>query len=620
MGTDWPRTIGSETMSPRYVDHIADVVLQHCDIVSVISKYTPLKKAGRNYKALCPLHGEKTPSFVVSEEKQLFHCFGCGAGGSAIQFIMQMERLEFIEAVEALAEQCGLDLSQYEVQQANPQAGKEIQKLQEIVREAAVFYLKQLQDIPNAGYSYLTGRGLTDELIREFGLGLAPDAWDHLIRYLSSKGYDSKLMEKAGLVVQREKQTGCYDRFRNRVMFPIQDGRGKVIGFGGRVLDDSVPKYLNSPESVLFDKGKTLYGFHIARKHTGEAGILIMVEGYMDVVSLHQHGIKNAVATLGTAMTSHHAGIVKRTAKEIILAYDSDSAGVKATLRGIEILDAAGIRARVVDLGDYKDPDEFIRAQGPESFTERIQEALPGTGFILKHIAKSYNLESGYEQLKYLDEAVAVLRRVRNSVERETYILQLSQQTKKSPESIYGLLNDQQGSDLGIALKELQSIRTDVSGDSAFVPEITPMESKLLEAAVLSKGTFAKLESLTEDDWFISSPARELWTALRDYYTKHEQFSFDRFIDSVDLTELSVLADSLKNTVPLDNEDRELKTMSGRLQGQFLKQMISNLEERVKKENKTLEKSEQENIIIRLYAYKKELSDLLSGKPRQDNR
>ncbi len=607
-------------MSPRYVDHIADVVLQHCDIVSVISKYTPLKKAGRNYKALCPLHGEKTPSFVVSEEKQLFHCFGCGAGGSAIQFIMQMERLEFIEAIEALAEQCGLDLSQYEVQQANPQAGKELQKLQEIVREAAVFYIRQLQNMPNAGYAYLAGRGLNDELIKEFGLGLAPDGWDHLIRHLTAKGYDNRLMEKAGLTVMRENKSGYYDRFRNRVMFPIQDGRGKVIGFGGRVLDDSVPKYLNSPESVLFDKGKTLYGFHMARKHTGDAGVLIMVEGYMDVVSLHQHGVKNAVATLGTAMTSHHAGIVKRTAKEVVLAYDSDSAGVKATLRGIEILDAAGLRARVVDLGAYKDPDEFIRAEGQDAFNEIIRDALPGTGFVLKNIAKAYNLDSGYEQLKYLDEAVAVLRRVRNSVERETYVLQLSQQTKKSPESIYGLLSDQQGSDLGIALKELQSIRNDVTHAKAAVPEISPMESKLIEAAVLGKSTFAKLETLVEDEWFISMPAKELWTALKGYYQQHEQFSFDTFIDSVDITELSVLADSLKNTVPLDNADRELRTMAGRLNGQFLKHMIANLEERVKTENKTLEKSEQENIIKRLYAYKKELSELLSGKPRQDNR
>lgn len=403
-------------------------------------------------------------------------------------------------------------------------------------------------------------------------------------------------------------------------MFPIQDARGKVIGFGGRVLDDSVPKYLNSPESVLFDKGKTLYGFHIARKHTGDAGMLILVEGYMDVVSLHQWGIRNAVATLGTAMTSHHAAIVKRTAKEIILAYDSDSAGVKATLRGLEILDAAGLRARVVDLGEYKDPDDFIRGQGPEAFRERIHEALPGTGFILKQIAGNYNLESGYEQLKYLDEAVVVLRRVRNSVERETYILQLSQQTRKSPESIFGLLKDQEGSDLGIAMKELQSIRKDVVQADMKVPEITPVESKLLEAAVLGKSTFLKLEELIEDEWFISLPARELWLALRLYYGQRDQFSFDTFIDSVDLTELSVLAESLKNTVPFDNPDRELRTMSGRLHGQFLKHVISILEERVKVENKTLEKSEQDNIIKRLYAYKRELSELLSGKPRQENR
>ncbi len=607
-------------MSPRYVDHIADIVLQHADIISVISKYTPLKKAGSNYKGLCPLHGEKTPSFVVSEEKQLFHCFGCGAGGSAIQFMMMIEKLEFIEAVESLAEQSGLDLSPYEVKKTNPEAGKEVLKLQEIVREAAIFYLKQLQNTPNPGYDYLVGRGLSEELIKEFGLGLAPDGWDHLIRHLSGKGYDLRYLEKAGLVVARESKSGYYDRFRNRVMFPIQDARGKVIGFGGRVLDDSVPKYLNSPESVLFDKGKTLYGFHRARKAIGDSGMLIMVEGYMDVVSLYQWGIHNAVATLGTAMTSNHAAIVKRAAKEIILAYDSDSAGVKATLRGIEILDAAGLRARVVDLGSYKDPDDFIRAQGPEAFQGLIREALPGTGFILKQIAGHYNLESGYDQLKYLDEAVVVLRRVKNSVERETYVHQLSQQTRKSPEAIYGLLNDKEGSDLGIAMKELQSMRKDDSPTGLQIPEITPMESKLLEAAVLGKETFLKLEEQVSEEWFISPSARELWKALRDYYRERDQFTFDTFIDSVDMTELSVLADSLKNTVPLDNPERELKTMAGRLYGQFLKHTISNLEERIKKENKMLEKSELENIIKRLYAYKKELSELLSGKPRQDNR
>lgn len=612
--------MGCEIMSPRYVDQIADIVLQHCDIISIISRYTPLKKAGRNYKALCPLHGEKTPSFVVSEEKQLFHCFGCGAGGSAIQFMMQMEKLEFIEAVEALAEQCGLDLSPYEVRQSNPEAGKELQKLQTIVREAAVYYLKLLQQTPNAGYDYLTGRGLSETLIKEFGLGLAPDGWDHLIRHLNAKGFDNKTLEKAGLVISRENRTGYYDRFRNRVMFPIQDGRGKVIGFGGRVLDDSVPKYLNSPESVLFDKGKTLYGFHIARKHIGDAGILILVEGYMDVVSLHQYGIRNVTATLGTAMTSHHGAIVKRAAKEIILAYDSDSAGVKATLRGLEILDAAGVRARVLELGDFKDPDEYIRANGPESFLAQIHQALPGTAFILKQIARSYNLESGYDQLKYLDEAVAVLRKVRNAVERETYIIQLSEQTKKSPESIYGLLSDQQGSDLGIALKELQSIRRDVAPENLKVPEITPMESKLLEAAVLGKDAYLKLEALIHEEWFISPPALELWKALRSYYQSHDRFVFEAFIDTVDLTELSVLAESLKKTVPLDNQEREFRTMADRLHGQFLKTVISGLEERVKVENKTLEKSEQDTIIKRLYAYKKELSDLLSGKSRQDTR
>lgn len=607
-------------MSPRYVDNIADIVLQHCDILSVISRYTVLKKAGRNHKALCPLHGEKTPSFVVSEEKQVFHCFGCGAGGSAIQFLMQMEKLEFIEAVEALAEQSGLDLAPYQVQKSDPGAGRELQLLQETVRAAAVFYLKQLQRQPNPGHAYLTGRGLSDDLIREFGLGYAPEGWDNLLRHLQDQGCDRRLMEKAGLIVARDNKTGYYDRFRNRVMFPIQDARGKVIAFGGRVLDDSTPKYLNSPESPLFDKGKTLYGYHIARKHIGDSGALIMVEGYMDVVSLHQRGIRNVIATLGTAMTPQHAAVVRRSCKEVVLAYDSDSAGVKAALRGLEILEGAGLRARVLELEGFKDPDDYIKAKGPEAFQERIRNALPGTGFVLKQIAARFNLESGYDQLQYLDEAVNVLRRLKNTVEQEDYIHQLSQQTKKSPEAIYGLLNNSQSSDLGIALKELQSIRTDVTAGRLSVPEITAVESKILEAAVLDRGFFLKLDGLTVPEWFVSEPARKIWLALGGYYAVHDRFAFDAFIDSADLTELSVLAESLKTPVPLDNPDRELRTMADRLESQFLKQMISELEARVKSEGKTLEKSEQEHIIKRLYAYKKELSELLSGKPRQDNR
>lgn len=606
-------------MSPRYVDHIADIVLQHCDIVSVISRYTPLKKAGHNYKALCPLHGEKTPSFVVSEEKQVFHCFGCGAGGSAIQFMMMMEKLEFIEAVEALAEQSGLDMTQYEVKQSDSGSSKELQKLQTVVREAAIFYIRQLQNGPNPGSAYLEKRGLSEPLIKEFGIGYAPEGWDHLIRHLQAKGYDLKLLEKAGLVVARENRSGYYDRFRNRVMFPIQDARGKVIAFGGRVLDDGVPKYLNSPESALFDKSKTLYGFHIARKYTGDAENLILVEGYMDVVSLHQWGIKNAVATLGTAMTSQHAAIVKRTVKDVVLAYDSDKAGVKAALRGIEILDAAGLRARVVDLGAHKDPDEFIKAEGPERFREIIREAIPGTGFVIKQIADKYDLENGYEQLKYLDEAVAVIRRLSNSVERENYVLQLSRETKKSPDAVFGLLNDQQGSDLGVAMRELQSIKTDTA-QGRVTTEITAVESKILEAAAQGREVFKKICGIVDGNWFVSPPARVIWDSLLRYYQENEVFAFDQFIDTSELTELTIMAAALKNPVPLDNLDKELKVMSSRLETQFLKHVISQLEERVKKEGKALEKSEQENIIKRLYAYKKELSELLSGKTRQDNR
>ncbi len=378
-------------MAGRIPQRFIDELMTRTDIVDVIDSRVPLKKAGREYKACCPFHDEKTPSFSVSQDKQFYHCFGCGAHGTAIGFLMDYEHMDFVEAVEHLAARHGLEVPREGGVEKPERAGEAGKDLLEVLTAADSFYREQLRRHPDAGQAvaYLKKRGLSGQTAARFGLGFAPDGWDNLLKAIGKDEKSRRALEHAGLVTRRSTQ-GYYDRFRNRIMFPIHDHRGRVVGFGGRVLGEGEPKYLNSPETPVFHKGAELYGLYAARGPIKEAGKALVVEGYMDVVALAQHGIDYAVGTLGTATTRAHLERVFRYCSEVVFCFDGDRAGRAAAWRALESLLPTlgeGRQASFLFLPEGDDPDSAVNREGREGFEQRIQAATPFSDFLMQHLA-----------------------------------------------------------------------------------------------------------------------------------------------------------------------------------------------------------------------------------------
>ena len=406
-------------------DELIEEVRSRNDIVDVISGYLRLTKKGSSYFGLCPFHNEKSPSFSVSREKQMYYCFGCGAGGNVFTFIMEYENYTFVEALKMLAERAGVELPEMEYsKEAKEKADLKVSVL-EVNKLAAKYYYAQLKtDNGKLAHEYLTKRKLSEETITAFGLGYSNKYSDDLYRYLKTKGYSDEVISKAGLISIDERK-GVYDKFWNRVMFPIMDVNNRVIGFGGRVMGDAKPKYLNSPETIVFDKSRNLYGLNRAR--TSRKPYFLICEGYMDVIALHQAGFTNAVASLGTALTSGHASLIKRYVNEVYLTYDSDEAGTKAALRGIPILKEAGITAKIIRMDPYKDPDEFIKNLGAEAFEERIHKARNGFMFSLEILEKDYDMNSPEGKTEFYNEAAKRLCSFEEEIERNNYIEAVAQ-------------------------------------------------------------------------------------------------------------------------------------------------------------------------------------------------
>ena len=423
-----------------YSDEIIEEVRMKNDIVDVISDYVKLQKKGSSYFGLCPFHNEKSPSFSVSPGKQMYYCFGCGAGGNVFTFIMEYENYTFVEALKHLAERAGVTLPEAEYSKEAKAAADLRTTLLEIQKKAAAFYYYQLrQDVGKQGMAYLKGRELSDETIHKFGLGCSPKYSGALYQYLKNKGYSDAHLKESGLFNVDERR-GMQDKFWNRVMFPIMDVNNRVIGFGGRVMGDAKPKYLNSPETKIFDKSRNLYGLNIAR--TSRKPYLIICEGYMDVISMHQAGFTNAVASLGTALTSGHASLMSRYTKEVLLTYDSDEAGQKAALRGIPILKAAGIRPRVVNLAPYKDPDEFIKAEGKEAFEKRLEEAANAFLFEIKVMEKQYDLRDPEGKTQFFREVSRKLLEFPEELERNNYMESISRIYQIKYEDLRKMVNN----------------------------------------------------------------------------------------------------------------------------------------------------------------------------------
>lgn len=405
-----------------YSDEIIEEVRSRNDIVDVISGYVSLKKKGSSYFGLCPFHSEKSPSFSVSSQKQMYYCFGCGAGGNVFTFLMEYENFTFQEAVKYLAERAGVELPEdtgYS-KEAKDRADAKANLLEINKLAAQFFYVQLRRPQGKTAMEYLVGRQLGEDTMKAFGLGYAGKYGNELYQYLKKKGYSDEVLKTSGLIGYDEKQ-GPFDKFWNRVIFPIMDVNSRVIGFGGRVMGEGKPKYLNSPETLVFDKSRNLYGLHIARRT--RKSYFLLCEGYMDVISLHQAGFTNAVASLGTAFTSGHANLIKRYVKEVYLTYDSDEAGTKAALRAFPILREVGITAKVIRMEPYKDPDEFIKNLGAEAFEERIKEAKNGFMFGLKVLEKDYDLRSPEGKTGFMrDAARRIGRTFSEEMERNFYI------------------------------------------------------------------------------------------------------------------------------------------------------------------------------------------------------
>jgi len=393
-----------------------DELVARCDIYDIVSRYVSLKKSGSNYFGVCPFHSEKTPSFSVNREKQIYHCFGCGAGGGVINFIMRIENFTFIEAVRFLAEIAGMEMPEENFGEAS--ARRRRQRLVELSTEAARFYAAQLQQPQGAkGLEYLRKRGMTVGTIRHFGLGFAPDGWDHLIKAMAEKGFTKEELLAAGLVVKNQ-SGGVYDRFRNRVMFPIIDIKGNVIAFGGRVMDDSLPKYLNSSDTPIFNKSRNLFAMNFAKRTKRD--YFILAEGYMDVIALHQAGFDCAVASLGTSLTEDQARLMASRGKtEAVICYDSDEAGKKAAQRAIDILNRAGMKVRVLRVTGAKDPDEFIKKNGADGFEKLLTQTNTDIEYKLLVLKSKYDLETDEGKVGYLQAAARLLAAIPSEVQRE---------------------------------------------------------------------------------------------------------------------------------------------------------------------------------------------------------
>lgn len=503
-----------------YSEDLIEEIRSRNDIVDVISGYVKLQKKGASYFGLCPFHNEKSPSFSVSPQKQMYYCFGCGAGGNVFTFIMEYENYTFVEAVKMLAQRAGVTLPEVE---DSPERKKEAglrQTLLEINKLAAKYFYYQLtQPQGEFARAYLDDRKLSHDTVLKFGLGYSNKFSNDLYQYLRGRNYDDYTLKETGLVTIDEKRGG-YDKFWNRVMFPIMDVNNRVIGFGGRVLGDGTPKYLNSPETKLFDKSRNLYGLNLARR--SRRPNMIICEGYMDVISMHQAGFDNAVASLGTAFTSPQASLLKRYTDEVLLAYDSDGAGVKAALRAIPMLKEAGLRARVIDMKPYKDPDEFIKNMGMEAFEERLSRAKNSFMFEISIMERDYDMNDPEGKTGFFNAVAHKLLEFSQELERNNYIEAIARNYGIAYEDLRRLVN-QYGLKSGFGEENISRPKSAEKRKEAGDREDAIVTAQKLLLTWLSEDTrlFAKINEWVGPDDFTDPLCHEAAIKVFDeFYTK----------------------------------------------------------------------------------------------------
>ena len=538
-----------------YTEEQIEEVRSRSDIVDVIGSYVRLKRSGSGYIGLCPFHNEKSPSFSVSPGRQMYKCFGCGVGGSVFTFIMEYENYTFPEAVEYLAERAGIDLPKQEMTQEQKRQESVRLTLLDINRKAASYYYAKLKSPQGKlGYEYLTSRGLTDETILHFGLGYAGQGGGELYNYLRHEGYDDRILGESGLFKMDAR--GVYDKFWNRVIFPIMDVNNRVIGFGGRVMGDAKPKYLNSPETKLFDKSRNLFGLNYAK--LGRVKNMILCEGYMDVISLHQAGFTNAVASLGTAFTQQQAGIIKRYTDEVLLTYDSDGAGVKAALRAIPILRNAGITGKIIHMEPYKDPDEFIKALGAEEFQKRMDEAENSFFFEIDVLRKEFDMSDPEQKTKFYHMTAKKLLVFSDKVQRENYIEALAAKYSIRKEDLKSLVimygnKYQEGYPEDEAVKKTETQKKKVNEDKGIKYSYRLLLSWLIEKPEL----YPDVSKIIKSSDFFEEPYNEVASLLYSQFDEGEIVPARIINHFQELDEQNMVADMFQTGFSLEMTESE---------------------------------------------------------------
>ena len=530
--------------------------------MDVVGRVVSLKKAGTNYKGVCPFHNEKTPSFIVSETKQIFTCFGCGATGDVLTFVKRYYNLDFRGAVEMLAKEYGISL------EGAFRSNKNKEELYEINRQAARFFFRGLREKANPGYTYMKNRGISEDILNKFGIGYADGEWDSLYRFMVSRGIKEDRLMELGLISKSKDR--YFDKFRSRVIFPIMNTSGKVIGFGGRIVGDGEPKYLNSQESGVFQKKYNLYGLNLTGKDVRNEDSIVLVEGYMDVVSLYQHGIRNVSASLGTALTENQARLIKRYTKNVILSYDADQAGQNAAFRGLDILYAEGCRARVLKVTDGKDPDEFVKKNGKAAFRELMQNAVPYGDFKLSMAKAGYDISDEQQRIEFLKDAIVILRAMK-PIEADIYIKKLAEETGISEGAIrfeYSGNNSQE--------KNSNYAETGNSGEPQDVESMPLVEQDMLKL-MLTDGAFAELPDDLKDKAFTTAAGRTIYEKISESARRGESPDTDSLEDSLDEQTMRQFERVKEKIIPHGREEVIFRECLGQIRKRELKKRESQI-------------------------------------------
>ncbi len=533
-------------MSFSFSNSAIEDLKERVNIVDVVGRVVSLKRSGSNYTGICPFHNEKTPSFVVSEQKQIFTCFGCGAGGDLIEFVKRYYNLDFTEAVDKIAGEYGIELEKR-------RSDGRRERYYEVNRLAARFFYKAFTEETNDGYSYMKERGIKPEVLKRFGIGYADGRWTSLVDFMTSKGIDTKILIELGLA--SESKGRVYDKFRNRVIFPIINTSGKVIGFGGRAISgEDNPKYLNSPENIIFKKKNNLYGLNISRQNVGREGFIILVEGYMDVIGLYQAGVRNVAASLGTALTENQAALIKRYTETAVLSYDADEAGHAAALRGMDVLKKEKLKVRVLHVTDGKDPDEFIKKNGREAFLNLVDNALPYGDYKLEAAKSGLDLSGGEDRREYIDRIVPAIS-VMDPVEQDIYISKAAKEAGVSERAIRLILPDNEEKNI-----RTHSFLKEEKKDTNAPKAITGRDKELL-ALIMRRENYIDIIG-TMPEIFIFDVSRRIFDVILQDFRENGSLDRNRVLDSLSDTERDLLTEVCDSTPAFEDDEDDEKVLA----------------------------------------------------------